>query len=309
MGATLTAADKQSAIVLMQEDAPLQKILQRFEGSIATAMRGPLEAPQLIRAALLQVSMTPALQRCEKLSIVQAVMQAAALGLMIGGPTGEAALVPRKGKAVLTPMVRGLVALAQRSKTVVAIPAHPVYRTDRFAVRLGSELVVEHYPDLNRKGQVDEDITHVYAIVITPSGYRDPHWMTRDEVEEIRKVSAAAEEREGPWVKWWADMALKTVVKRATKRYDLSPEFRAAVELDNRFETGRINEPSPLLDSMEEIEATVVERTQERTEALKEKINGSAKTARQPAPTVRTVPCEACGALPQEPHKPECPYA
>jgi len=294
MGVQLSPEVRTGVVALFQQDAPLTKILAKAESSIAQAMRGPIEAPQLIRAALLQVSMTPALQQCDKLSIVQSVMQAASLGLMVGGPTGEAALVPRKKKCVLMPMVRGLVALAQRSKTVIAIPAHPVYTGDRFSVQLGSELRIVHEPDLNRKGQVDENITHVYAIVITPSGFRDPHWMTRDEVEEIRQVSSAKDD--GPWVQWWADMAIKTVVKRATKRYDLSPEFRAAVELDNRFETGRINEPTPLLDTAEEVEATVIERTQERSDALREKL-GVGKQ------------CEACGARPGEAHKGECPYA
>jgi hypothetical protein len=93
------------------------------------------------------------------------------------------------------------------------------------------------------------------------------------------------------------------VVKRATKRFDLSPEFRAAVELDNRFETGRINEPSSILDTAEEVEATVQERTATRTEELKQKVNGGKKA------TPRTAPCEACGALPQEPHQSECPHA
>lgn len=301
-GVSLAPDVKAGVMTLFQQDAPLQKILLRAESSIATAIRGPIGAPALIRAALLQVSMTPALQQCDKLSVVQAVMQAASLGLMVGGPTGEAALVPRRvgGKmaAVLTPMVRGLVALAQRSKTVVAIPAHPVYKGDKFAVRLGSELTIQHEPDLSRKGQIDADVTHVYAIVITPSGYRDPHWMTRDEVEEVRAVSSSKDK--GPWVDWWMDMALKTVVKRATKRYDLSPEFRSAVELDNRFETGRINEPSMLLDTMEDVEAHVIERTQERTTELKEKINGSGK----PKGDAR---CEACGA-PHPSHAPECPY-
>lgn len=303
MGVTLSPETRTGLVTLFEQNAPLTKILARAEQSIAQAIRGPIEAPQLIRAALLQVSMTPALQQCDKLSVVQAVMQAAALGLMVGGPTGEAALVPRRKRAVLTPMVRGLVALAQRSGSVVAIPAHPVYRGDKFSVRLGSELVIQHEPDLSRAGQVDENITHVYAIVITPNGYRDPHWMTRDEVEEIRKVSAAAEEKDGPWVKWWADMAIKTVVKRATKRYDMSPEFRAAVELDNRAETGRINEPSSFLDSAEEVEAVVMERTQEKAAALREKLGEPVKVKAKPAE-----PCEACGALPGKPHGSACPF-
>lgn len=297
MGVTLSPETRTSLVTLFEENAPLKKILLRAESSIADSLRGPITAPQLIRAALLQVSMSPALQKCSKESIVQSVMQAAALGLMVGGPTGEAALVPRKGKCVLTPMVRGLVSLAQRSGAVVAIPAHPVYKGDRFAVQLGSKLEIIHEPDLNRRGAVDEDVTHVYAIVVTPSGYRDPHYMTRDEVEEIRAVSSAAQE--GPWKDWWTDMAIKTVVKRATKRYDMSPEFRAAVELDNRAETGRINEPSDLLDTAEEVQAHVVETTQQKTDELRERMKATGAKV--------VTPCRCKVKRTDGTHEPDCP--
>lgn len=300
MGVQLAPGDRTSIVTLFQQDAPLKAILAKAEGSIAATMRGEMNARSLIQQALLTVSMSSALQRCDKLSVVQSVMQAASLGLMVGGPTGEAALVPYKGKCKLLPMVRGLVALAQRSRTVVSIPAWPVYKGDHFRVRLGTELVLEHEPDLMRRGadpkDAAADVTCVYAIVVTPSGFRDPHYMTRDEVEAIRAVSKSP--NEGPWVDWWIEMALKTVVKRATKRYDLSPEFRAAVELDNRFETGRIIEPSAILDSTEEIEATVQERTAARTEELKAKVSGTAKRPRV---------CEACGGKDGD-HATACPY-
>jgi recombination protein RecT len=305
-GVQLSRTDRTSIMTLFEQGAPLKALLAKAEGSVAATIRGQMTAQSLIQAALLQVSMTPALQACDKLSIVQAVMQAASLGLMVGGPAGEAALVPYKNKAKLLPMVRGLVALAQRSRTVTSIPAWPVYKGDHFRVRLGTELVIEHEPDLGRTGSDPKDaagdVRYVYAVVITPNGYRDPHYMTRDEVEAIRAVSQAKDK--GPWVDWWIEMALKTVVKRATKRYDLSPEFRAAVELDNRFETGRINEPSSILDTAEEVEATVQERTAARTEELKNKVNGGAKKA-----SPRTGPCPDCGSLPQEPHKSACPQA
>ncbi|MGH3426862.1 MAG: recombinase RecT [Mycobacteriales bacterium] len=299
MSTPLSPDVRSGVMTLFQQDAPIQKILKSAESSIAAAARGSIEAPSLIRAALLQISMTPALQRCDKLSVVQAVMQAAALGLMVGGPAGEAALVPYKNRARLLPMVRGLVALAQRSKTIVAIPAYPVYKSDHFRVRYGTDLTIEHEPDLTRAGATPDDMTHVYAIVVTPSGFRDPHVMSRGEVDEIRERSAS--KADGPWVTDYVPMALKTVVKRATKRYDLSPEFRAATELDDRFETGRVNQPSSLLDTAEEVQAEVMGRTAERTEELKQKINGGKKI-----PPLSH--CEACGAAESQPHGEHCPY-
>jgi len=251
-------------------------ILAKVEGSIAASLRGPIEAPALIRSALLQVAMTPALTKVAataegKMSIVQAVMQAASLGLMVGGPAGEAALIPYKGVAKLIPMVRGLATLAIRSGSVQAITPRAVFEGDDFEVSLGTEDKIMHRPLMTGARNDDSKIVAVYALFKMAGGALHFDWMTRDEVERVRATSRAKDE--GPWVEWWGEQAKKTVVKRGSKMVPLSPEFRAAVELDNRFETGTINEPSDVLDSVEDVTANVMERTQERAANLKRKLD------------------------------------
>lgn len=271
----LQPTGKTALATLFDANAPIQKILAKAESSIGAALRGPIEAPALIRSALLQVAMTPALQKVAatadgKMSIVQAVMQAASLGLMVGGPAGEAALVPYKGVAKLIPMVRGLATLAIRSGSVLAISPRVVFEGDDFRVLLGTEDKIHHIPLLTGTRDDDRKITVVYALFKMAGGALHFDWMTRDEVDRVRATSKSKDE--GPWVEWYGEQAKKTVVKRAAKMVPLSPEFRAAVELDNRFETGTINEPSGLLDSMEDVTSHVMDATRERANGLRERL-------------------------------------
>lgn len=327
MGVALTPEVKSDLIQLFDANAPIPKILERAESSIAAAVRGPIRAETLIRAALLQISMTPALQKCDKLSVVQAVMQAASLGLMVGGPAGEAALVPRKGKACLTPMVRGLVTLAIRSGTVLAVSPVTVIKQDRFKVFRGSGARIEHEPDLDADDRaLDAAILYVYAVFQMAGGVEHFDVMNRKEVERIRAVSADGQSADSPWTRWWGEKAKVTVVKRASKMVPMSPEFRAAVELDDRLETGEINQPSELLDSSNDITQHVKTQTVARTEALRYRVAGQKPTATataQPAPVpaatadarseaepqfvIGKKKCPLCGALPGTRHKRGCP--
>jgi recombination protein RecT len=296
-GPALSGEVRSSLVTLFEQDAPVQRILERATRSIAEITRGDLKAQQIIRAALLQISMTPALQRVDKLSIVQAVMHAASLGLMVGGPAGEAALVPYKGRAQLIPMVRGLVTLAIRSGSVLSVSPRAVFAGEHFEVFYGTRDEILHRPNFEVKRD-DDSITHVYTVFKMAGGVQHFDVMNREEIERVRAVSRAKDD--GPWVEWWGEQAKKTVTKRGAKMVPLSPEFRAAVELDNRFETGRMNEPSDLLDTDHEVAAETARRTSERTETLKERVKQTRPAAQ---------PCEACGAKPGEPHKADCPYA
>lgn len=327
MGTALTPEVRSDLIQLFEADAPIPKILERAEASIAAAIRGPIKAETLIRAALLQVSMTPALQSCNKLSIVQAVMQAASLGLMVGGPAGEAALVPHKSKAQLIPMVRGLVTLAIRSGVVLAVSPVAVYKGDAFKVYRGTRNEIVHEPDLDLDRENDANITAVYAVFQMAGGVHHFDVMNRKEIERVRAVSKATDPST-PWFKWWGEKAKVTVVKRASKMVPLSAEFRAAVELDDRLETGEINQPSELLDTAGDISTHVREKTQARTAALRDRVaaeriepraegapepvgavQGDARATAEPRFVQGRTKCRTCEALPGTPHKKKCPNA
>lgn len=310
MTSAITPATRSQVATLFENDAPLKRILKSAEADLQAAIRGPISAPALVRSALVQIASTPALSRLEgtregKLSLVTAVFHAASLGLMVGGPAGEAAIIPYKGVAKLIPMVRGLVTLAIRAGTVKAVSPVAVYESDLFEVWRGTRNEIMHRPNLDQAGRADDtQIKYVYVVFQMGGGIEHFDVMNREEIERVRATSKAATEKDGPWVNWWGEQAKKTVVKRASKMVPLSPEFRAAVELDNRVETGHINEPSDILDSMEEVQAHVVTQTQAKAESLKEKLAYAAKAKMAHHPACVQDPAVAGRMI----CVPDCPY-
>lgn len=303
-----------STMALFDESAPFKKVLRAAEADIQRAIRGDLAAPALIRSALVQIASTPALAKLEntaagRVSLMKAVYHAASLGLMVGGPTGESAIVPYKGEAKLLPMVRGLVTLAIRAQTVRAVTPVAVYEGDYFEVWRGTRNEIIHRPDLDAQGRADDTkIKYVYAVFQMRDGVTHFDVMNREEIERVRKSSATGERDDSPWATWWGEQAKKTVVKRASKMVPLSPEFRAAVELDNRVETGRVNEASDILDSAEEVQAHVVEKTKANAGKLREKLKGGKLSERCIRPNGGGV--QACVVLPDQGrvrHGPDCP--
>ena len=98
------------------------------------------------------------------------------------------------------------------------------------------------------EARTDDDIVSVYAVAHLKDGYTQFEVMTRDEVEAIRERSKS--KSHGPWVTDFAEMARKTVVKRLCKYLPLSPQLAAAIELDNRSESGFVGGGAPEIDDL-----------------------------------------------------------
>jgi recombination protein RecT len=63
------------------------------------------------------------------------------------------------------------------------------------------------------------------------SNIPDVEYMTPEQVQAVQKRSKA---RSGPWQTDFDEMAKKTVIKRHSKRWDISPEFNFALEADDK---------------------------------------------------------------------------
>jgi recombination protein RecT len=74
--------------------------------------------------------------------------------------------------------------------------------------------------------------------------------MSVEEIESVRARSRAKDD--GPWVTDFNEMAKKTVIKRASKRWPLSPEkserFFTAVDSDNAIEAGTVMTDEPVIE-------------------------------------------------------------
>ena len=262
-----------------------EDLLDTTKGRIAAILPKHLTAERMVALAALAATKTPKLKECTPLSLFNAIMNASRLGLEIGT---HAHLVPfRNSKAnitecVMIPDYRGLINLAIRSAHVRHIDARVVYKDDAFDYQLGDTPFIRHKPKLDGD-RSPENIFAFYAIAHLADGppvFDEP--MSKEEVDAVRARSRAKDD--GPWVTDYVAMGKKTVVKRLAKFLPQTPEMAAAVELDNRAETGEISTVSDLIDSSDSINQAVADSTKQRAEELKGKLAEPEPAAAPAAP-------------------------
>lgn len=191
------------------------------------------------------VQKTPALMECEPATLITACKTLALMGCEPDGVHGY--LVPYKNKkagvTTVTPIpsARGLMRMARLCGNVRGITLGTVYEEDEFewGIKYGS-FYVSHQSSWDHAGE--------------PLGYyviwRDEHGntlgerMSRKEIEAIRDRSNAWKAykqygKEGPWNTDPEQMALKTVIKRAAKRWDFPLEAQQAMAEADEAEFGR----------------------------------------------------------------------
>ncbi len=258
---TVDGSDYSAVQILNKRAARLDEILPETAG---------VTGAQLVRVAQFELNRNTDLAMCDPLSVLNAVYDAARLGLMLGR---EAHLVPYKKKCQMIPDYRGFVTLAYRSKLVQVLDAKPVFEGDMFHVQEGSTMEIHHEPDYSIDRSDPEKILYFYAIAWL-RGAPVPffHGMNRLEVDRIRASSAM---KNGvPWSQWYDRMGLKSVMKYlCDKRLPVTeiPGLGDLVELDTRIEAGEVRTPLAG-ETDEEINDITQAKTQERSQATLDKL-------------------------------------
>lgn len=204
-----------------------------FKSAIAQVLPKHLTPERMVRVAILAITRTPKLQKCDQASFFNALMTLSQLGLE---PDGRRAhLIPfenRKRGVVECQLIvdyKGLVELVNRSGAVSNVHADVVCENDVFETNAGK--LVRHSIDYRKpRGEVFA----AYALASMKDGGTKLEVMPKAEIEAIRNRSRAG--TSGPWVTDWNEMAKKTVFRRLAKWLPLSPEFRDAVEADDATE-------------------------------------------------------------------------
>lgn len=178
----------------------------------------------------------PKVLDCTGESILNAIHQAASLGLEINSATGECYLIPFGKIATLVPGYKGLVKLAIRSREVSSVEARLVYQDEtEYEVHYGTNARIEHKPNFDVKREANT-VKAGYAVATLPNGMKVFEVMTRGQLDAIRERSAG--KNRGPWITDREEMYRKTVTRRLCKYLPMSPELAQAVELSDTFETG-----------------------------------------------------------------------
>lgn len=204
--------------------------LPSFQKSLANVLPKHMTPDKVVKLALVAASRQPKLYDCTHVSIMQALIQSAELGLDCTGTLGQGYLIPYGNQCQFIAGYQGLIELARRSGHIIKIEARVVYEEDQFEVEHGLEQKLIHKPYIKDKAR--GSIVYVYAIAELKEGSKQFDVMNIDEVNAIRDRSKAS--KNGPWVTDFSEMARKTVVRRLIKYLPKSPELMEAMRLDEQ---------------------------------------------------------------------------
>lgn len=229
-----TAVAKRQAAEVTQvrtlDDLPLNRAIAQMEEKFAAALPAHIPSGRYVRSAInavLKPDIASVADTAEgRQSIYESLLKCAADGLLPDGR--EAALVKFNtkdgdrwvNKAQYMPMVAGIMKKARNSGEIAAIYCHVVYSNDVFKVSLVTDGVpVTHEPAMGARG----DVVGAYALCRFKDGsWSQPEIMDVEQINAIRKRSKTADK--GPWATDWAEMARKTVIKRAAKYWPSSTD-------------------------------------------------------------------------------------
>lgn len=265
------------------KEAPSTKaMILSSRAKISELLPRHMDAERFVRIAVLMATRYPDVANCEPLTVVGAVMDAARLGLEIGREAHLIAIRNNKLNKTICHLwtdYKGLAELARRSGLVRTIDAEVVYEADEFRLQRGTDPKIHHIPAL-RGSRKDDSIIGAYAVAFfTDGGLPKSIFLTREEIEDVRSVSRAAQAAGAPWVEWYAEQCKKTAVRRLCKLLPQTAELAASLELDNRADLGEATRVDSLLDTEEDAQAQATAATQRRATELRERAEKQAAGA------------------------------
>lgn len=167
-----------------------------------------------------------------KSSLVNAVVNVAAIGISLNPAEKEAYLVPRNGAVCLDISYVGLMRLATDTGQIAWVQSDIVYEKDHFRM-VGLDKQPEHHFNAFDKNR--GEAVGVYVTAKLASGDYLTDTMTTEEINAIRDKSQghiafmSKKARSSIWNDHWGEMAKKTVVKRASKYWPKSDRLDQAI--------------------------------------------------------------------------------
>lgn len=220
------------ASVASNEIVAFEHMLQPLKPHFAQALAGTIPVERLMRSIVISVERLPKLLECTRQSLLNAAMSAACLGLEVDGVTGQAFLIPFKGRAQLVIGYKGMNTMAARSGYTVQ--GEVVRDGDFFEYELGDKGYVRHKPKLGNRSPI-------IAAWATASALDRPAIISVlgiDDLMAIKAKSPGAARGDSPW----NDMAIgfpamcaKSAKRRLARSMPLNVMHRAAV-LDEAYE-------------------------------------------------------------------------
>lgn len=162
--------------------------------------------------------------RNNSVSLQNAIINVASIGISLNPANKHAYLVPRDGKICLDISYMGLLHLAMESGSILWGQCKLVYSNDTYSSNGLDKAPAHNY---NPFGTDRGEVIGAYCTVKTLSGDFLTDEMSKAEIILIQNSSKA---KNGPWKTHWNEMARKTVVKRAAKYWPTVSRLNSAIE-------------------------------------------------------------------------------
>lgn len=224
---------QKSAIVVLKEQ------IDQRETEFTRALPAHMPVERFTRVILTAVQNNAALLRADRQSFFNACMRAAQDGLLPDGREGAIVIYRTKKKtdgreewidaAQWMPMVFGILKKIRNSGELASITARVVYGGDNF--RYWIDDAGEHVLYEPADKADTSIIRRAFAVAKTKGGELYVETMTMEEIEKVRSVSRSKDK--GPWVDWFDQMAIKTVIRRLAKRLPMSSDLDDLVRRDD----------------------------------------------------------------------------
>ena len=232
----------------------IQGTLEKMADKFNEALPQHMEVNKFISVAKLTLNKNQNLVNADRNSLLQTFMDSAKDGLYLDGKEASAVLYGNQVKYI--PMVEGVIKVLHNSGLIKSICAEVVYENDLFDYELGTAPKITHKPLIT--GDRGKPIC-VYAVAITTNGGEYMELMNMSEIEKCRAVSKASSSPHSPWVKWFDQMARKTVIHRLAKRLPQNDAINSvvAVDDDNFVDVTPNAKPSEPKDSLSRLKESI----------------------------------------------------
>lgn len=175
------------------------------------------------------------LQKCDPISILDAVVNVARTSLSLNPALRLAYLIPRKGKCTLDISYMGMIKLLRDSGAIQHIEAFIVFDDEKFIHDIAENKIIhEPFYTNTEEEHLKRGVRGCYTRAVLPSGLISYCFMPMWEILKIKKESKNTGAN-SVWDKWRDEMIKKTVIKRHCKTLiaEPSPELMTAMNIEN----------------------------------------------------------------------------
>ena len=215
--------------------ARLMGMVNQLLPQIRKALPSIMTPERFTRITITAIQNNQKLAECSPVSFLNAMMNAAQLGLEPNTPLGQAYIIPYfNGKtkcheAQFQIGYKGLLALAYRTRMFRTIQAHTVYENDRFEYAFGLDEKLIHVPAMSNRGEP----IYFYALYKLDNGGYGFQVMSREDCDRHRdQYSKASQRGSSPWDTAYEAMCKKTVLKQLLKYAPVSSDLMQAMTVD-----------------------------------------------------------------------------